>query len=110
MNKVFVVFFCVILLYSCGNKGKVNQEIKTSSFDFKDSLIEFEKIYLLSNIYDVDKDTIVNILSEYHNEVPFFSTEDNFDYNEVIAKLSLKYNVDSKTISRIILEYNFVGI
>lgn len=112
MKKIFVILICIVSLSSCSKKESLDNVKENTKYfqDFRNSMIEYEKIYLLSSIYNIDKDTIINMLSEYYEVVPVFSLNDDFNYTEVIEKISSKYDVEKTVFSRIILEYNYVGI
>lgn len=102
----------MISFSSCSKKESSNDLKENTKYfnDFRSSMIEYQKIYLLSNIYGIDKDTIIDMLSEYYEVVPVFSSKDDFNYYEAINKVSNKYNVEKTVLSRIILEYNYIGI
>lgn len=115
MKKSYILFTAFLIscfVISCSDRYKNNHTENNMSIETKSTrvyeseILDYEKIYLLSNIYEVDVEKIKIIITSYFNEVPLLDLEGSFKYNELIEEISVKNGVSKKLVSEIILSYN----
>lgn len=121
MRKYFFSLIVVILV-SCNDFQQRNIEdlkeekldIKENSNDLSKLIIQFdtERIWLLSNIYEIDEKVLISIIQDYidfsldsKNQV--FINGDYIKLNQKLDSLSKKYNISKKVIAQILYEYEY---
>lgn len=121
MRKYFFSLI-VFILVSCNDFQQRNTEdlkeekldIKENSNDLSKLIIQFdtERIWLLSNIYEIDEKILISIIQDYidfsldsKNQV--FINGDYIKLNQKLDSISNKYNISKKIIAQILYEYEY---
>lgn len=112
----------VVILVSCNNFQQRNTEdLKEEKLDRKENsndlsklIIQFdtERIWLLSNIYEIDEKILISIIQDYidfsldsKNQV--FINGDYIKLNQKLDSISNKHNISKKIIAQILYEYEY---
>ena len=124
MKKYFLSAIFMIFL-SCNNFQKKDKyglkkeikeenELKNNSNDLSNLIINLdtEKIWLLSNIYEIDEKVLISIIKDYLeiylDDKNQAFIEGNYSFlNKKLDSISEKHNVPKKIIASIIYDYEF---
>lgn len=116
--KIIKIIIISLTLSSCTKEKKENETISDKKLEEFVLHLKLkpnkEKITLLSTIYDIDKDTLENIISSYYNTntplklIP--TVKDIPNYSKILDSISVKYIINKKLIAKIIYDYKVLGI